>query len=305
MPTYQALLYYMFVTIDDVDAVVESQTAFCRDHGMLGRILVAPEGINGTVSGTTEACRAYMDLMHADQRFATMSFKVDEVPGHVFPRLSVRPKAELVTFREEGGSSPLARTGVHLSPAEFHQRMQDNDVIILDGRTDYEYDLGHFRKAIRPDIGSFREFPEWIRTHLADARHRPILTYCTGGIRCEKLTAFMLDEGFTDVYQLDGGIVSYGKDPSVQGALWDGLCYVFDERVAVPINATDDRQVIGRCYHCGTPTERYVNCANRDCHQQHLACAPCETRMRRSCSEACMTAPRHELPSTTEPELQP
>lgn len=294
MATYQVLLYYKFVRIDDPEDFARTHEALCRDLGLRGRILVAPEGLNGTVSGSPKACSAYMQAMHSDARFADMTFKIDDVEDHVFRKLFVRARPELVTFRTDA-PDPNVRTGRHLSPREFHEMMQRPDAVILDGRTGYEYDLGHFRGAIRPEVDSFREFPTWIREHMTDARKRPILTYCTGGIRCEKLTAFMMDEGFDEVYQLDGGIVSYGKDEDVRGALWDGRCYVFDERISVDINHTDDRRIVGRCHHCGTPTEQYVNCANLDCHKQHLSCPVCEERFVRSCSEECMNAPRHEF----------
>lgn len=291
---YHVLLYYYFVSVDNPEQLATEQRDLCGELGLRGRILVAPTGINGTVSGTREHCDRYREWFQRDARFSSMVFKVDEVPSHVFQRLSVRVKPELVTFRTALPLDPAQRTGTHLSPREFHAMLQRDDVVVVDGRTDYEYDLGHFRGAIRPDIGSFREFPAWIDEHLSHLRDRPILTYCTGGIRCELLTAYMLDRGYANVYQLDGGIVSYGKDPEVKGALWDGTCYVFDERISVEINHTDDRRIVGRCFHCAAPTERYVNCANLDCHKQHLSCEICEERMDRSCSPACMEADRRE-----------
>lgn len=291
---YHVLLYYHFVAIDDPEVLAAEQRKQCETLGLRGRILVAPTGINGTVSGPREMCDHYRHMMLADERFATMVFKVDEVPSHVFQRLSVRVKPELVTFRTATPLNPAHRTGTHLSPREFHEMLQRDDVVVVDGRTDYEYDLGHFRGALRPDVASFREFPAWIDEHLTTVRDRPILTYCTGGIRCELLTAYLLEQGYSDVYQLDGGIVSYGKDPDVKGALWDGTCYVFDERISVNINHTDDRRIVGRCFHCDAPTERYVNCANLDCHKQHLSCEVCEDRTDRSCSPSCMEAERRE-----------
>lgn len=295
MATFQVLLYYKFVRVDDPDTLAQVHREICGRLDLRGRILVAPEGLNGTVSGSVASCAAYMHAVHADPRFADMVFKADDATGHVFPSLSVKVKPELVTFRVDASVDPTTRTAPHLSPEAFRAMMDNPEVVILDGRTGYEFDLGHFRGAIRPDVASFREFPAWIHEHLQGAKDRPILTYCTGGIRCEKLTAYMLEEGFTNVFQLDGGIVSYGKDPRVKGALWDGLCYVFDERIAVEINHTDDRLITGRCHHCGTPTERYVNCANLDCHQQHLSCTACEIATQRSCSKVCMSAPRREF----------
>ncbi len=288
---YNVLLYYQFVRIDDTDAFADAHRQLCMELGLKGRILVAPEGLNGTVSGPKHACDHYRSVVSSEPRFASMIFKVDEASGHAFEKLFVRVKKELVTFRADLPSDPNEITGKRLTPTEWKERIEKGDVIILDGRTDYEYDIGHFRGAIRPDCQSFREFPEWIRTHLADARHKPILTYCTGGIRCEKLTSFMLRDGFTDVYQLDGGIVSYGKDPDTKGALWDGLCYVFDERATVEINHTEDRRITGRCHHCGEPAERYVDCRNYRCHLQHIACDECERQFNSACSIACMDAP--------------
>lgn len=295
-PVYTCLLYYAFVPIEDPAALVREQEILCRDLRLRGRILVAPEGLNGTVSGTREACEEYMRVVHTDPRFASMQFKIDEVPDHVFKKMFVRVKKEIVTFRSQTPIAPHEKTGKHLSPQEFYERLTDPNVVIVDGRADYEYDIGHFEGAIRPDIDSFREFPDWIERNLADAKDKPILTYCTGGIRCEKLTSYLLEKGYTDVYQLDGGIVTYGKDPAVKGAKWKGLCYVFDERIAVEINADPNREVVGICKHCGTPSETYINCANMDCNEQHLVCKTCAERFDYSCSEECMTA-SHRQPT--------
>lgn len=289
---YTCLLYYAFVSIDDPAALVRAQEILCRELRLRGRILVANEGLNGTVSGTQEACDEYMRVVHTDPRFASMEFKIDIVEDHVFRKLFVRQKKEIVTFRSKTPINPSQQTGKHLSPKEFYERLTDPNVVVVDGRADYEYDIGHFEGALRPDIATFRDFPDWIEKNLADAKGKTILTYCTGGVRCEKLTAYLLAEGYNDVYQLDGGIVTYGKDPEVQGALWKGRCYVFDERVAVDINADPNRKIVGRCLHCGEPTEEYVNCANHDCHEQHLSCPYCQVEFDQSCSVPCMTAPR-------------
>lgn len=292
---YHVLLYYHFVPIDDPETFADQHRQLCNDLGLKGRILVATEGLNGTVSGPIEACDAYRAALTSDPRFADMIFKVDEADGHAFAKMFVRVKKELVTFRADKPSNPLEVTGHRLTPPQWKQMIESGDVIVIDGRTDYEFDIGHFRGAIRPDCESFREFPDWIRENFGDQKDRPILTYCTGGIRCEKLTSFMIHDGFTNVYQLDGGIVTYGKDQETKGALWDGLCYVFDERVTVPINHTDDRKVIGKCHHCGQPTERYVNCRNYRCHNQHLACEPCETLFNSACCPECMEAPERPV----------
>lgn len=287
---YNVLLYYQFVPIEDPVAYAAEHRTLCESLGLRGRILVATEGLNGTVSGPIESCDAYRRAMHADPRFASMVFKIDEVEDHTFKKMFVRVKQELVTFRADLPSNPNDVTGTRLTPSEWKERLERGDAIVIDGRTDYEFDIGHFRGAIRPDIDSFREFPDWIRQHLGDNKNTPILTYCTGGIRCEKLTSFMIHEGFTNVYQLDGGIVSYGKDPSTQGSLWDGKCFVFDDRIAVEINHTDDKRIVGTCLHCGSPTETYPNCANLLCNRLYLVCEECDTQFRHCCSLQCMDA---------------
>jgi len=292
---YHVLLYYQFVAIEDPEQFAEQHRALCSELNLRGRILVAPEGLNGTVSGTVEACNAYRHAVGQDPRFADMIFKVDEALEHAFRKMFVRVKKELVTFRADLPSNPLDVTGKRLNPSQWKQMLESEDVIVIDGRTDYEFDIGHFRGAVRPDCESFREFPDWIRETFGSQKDKTFLTYCTGGIRCEKLTSFMIHDGFKHVYQLDGGIVSYGKDEQTKGALWDGLCYVFDERVTVPINHTDDRKVVGVCHHCGTQTERYVNCRNYRCRLQHLACEPCETLFNSGCSMQCMVAPERPV----------
>ncbi|MFA6469762.1 MAG: rhodanese-related sulfurtransferase [Bacteroidota bacterium] len=293
---YRILLYYKFVPIHGYALFAQHHLHLCRLLNLRGRILISPEGINGTVSGTTEQTECYITTLCMDKRFSDMQFKMDDADGHVFDKLFVRGKKELVTFRIGEEGSPLKQTGEYLSPEEWYETMQKDDVVILDGRTDYEYDLGHFRNAIRPPVKSFRDFPVWIRENLAAYKNKTILTYCTGGVRCEKLTAFMLSEGFSHVAQLHGGIVTYGKDENVRGKLWDGLCYVFDQRISVPINRTDEYKTVSVCIHCGTPCNRYVNCANLDCHKQHFACEQCEKTTHRSCSPECQSAQRHELP---------
>ncbi|MDP4098221.1 rhodanese-related sulfurtransferase [Paenibacillus sp. P96] len=285
--SYRILLYYKYVTIPEHETFAKEHLEYCTQLGIKGRILVAEEGINGTLSGTIEQTEAYMHYMQQHPLFSDMIFKIDEAGQHAFKKLFVRPKQELVTLKYDTPLDPNVTSGKRLSPQEFYEQLQNEDIIVLDGRNNYEYDLGHFRNAIRPDVESFREFPEWIRTHLQDAKDKPILTYCTGGIRCEKLTGVLINEGFTNVAQLDGGIVTYGKDPEVQGRLFDGKMYVFDERISVRVNQTDEDITIGKCHHCGSPTDRYINCADDTCHAQHLCCDDCLEAHGGYCSEDC------------------
>jgi UPF0176 protein len=283
---YRVLLYYKYVTIDDTEAFAVEHRAVCKELGLKGRILIASEGINGTVSGTVEQTDAYIQYMHAHPLFKDLIIKIDDADEHVFKKLFVRPKKELVTFRLEDDIDPNVITGKHLKPKEFFEMLRKEDVIVLDGRNDYEYDIGHFRGAIRPEVEAFREFPDWIRENLAEHKDKPILTYCTGGIRCEKLSGFLMKEGFSEVYQLDGGITTYGKDSEVRGQLFDGKMYVFDERISVPINQVEPT-IVGKCHHCGKPEDRYINCANDYCHKQHICCSACEEEHNQFCSNEC------------------
>jgi UPF0176 protein len=267
---FRVLLYYKYIPIPDYEHFAAEHAALCRSLGLLGRIIVAPEGINGTVCGTPLQTDAYIAEMRTDSRFDDVWFKADNVPEIAFKKLIVRAKDELVTWRFEEHSDmeidPNTQTGRHLSPEEFHAALQLDDVIVLDGRNGYEYDIGHFQGAIRPDVQSSREFPAWIREHFAPAtdKNKLILTYCTGGIRCEKLTGFLMNEGFYNVAQLHGGIVSYAKDPATEGKLFDGRCYVFDERISIPVANNDETEAPLQqtlCETCGKPSENRVHCS--------------------------------------------
>lgn len=289
---YKVLLYYHYVTIQDPEEFAAQHLKYCKELGLKGRILVANEGINGTVSGTASQTDAYMKKMHDDPKFADMIFKIDEAANHAFKKMHVRPRKELVTLRLEDDINPKELTGKYLDPKEFYEAMQDEDTIILDARNDYEYDLGHFRGAIRPDIKTFRDLPDWVRENKEQLEGKKILTYCTGGIRCEKFSGWLVREGFDDVGQLHGGIVSYGKDPEVKGELWDGQCYVFDERIAVPVNQKE-HVIVGKDFFDGEPCERYVNCANPECNRQFLCSEDNEHKYMRSCSDECREHPRN------------
>ncbi|CAM5338517.1 oxygen-dependent tRNA uridine(34) hydroxylase TrhO [Niallia circulans] len=292
MSEYRVLLYYKYVPIENPEELTKEHLAFCKELGLLGRILISHEGINGTVSGTVEQTDKYIEAMRQDPRFSDTIFKIDEADGHAFKKMHVRHKKELVNLSLEDDVDPLKLTGKHLKPAEFYEKMQDPETIVIDARNDYEYDLGHFRGAIKPEIETFRELPQWIKENKDKLEGKKILTYCTGGVRCEKFSGWLMKEGFEDVSQLDGGIVTYGKDPEVQGELWDGQCYVFDQRISVPVNQKE-HVVVGRDFFTGEPCERYVNCANPECNRKMLCSEENEEKYMRSCSHECRTHPRN------------
>jgi UPF0176 protein len=280
----------MYVKIDDAETYTKRHLKFCKALGVMGRILVADEGINGTISGTPDQCDAYIQALHMDPRFTDMEFKIDESDEQPFKKLFVRYRKEIVTLNLEEDIDPNEITGKHLSPKEFMETMEKEDVLIIDARNDYEYEIGHFKNAIRPDIAAFREFPEWVRENLEKYKDKKILAYCTGGIRCEKFTGLLLKEGFNDVSQLHGGIIKYSQHPDTKGKYFEGKCYVFDERIAVPVNFAEGDIIVSKCKHCGEPCDRYINCAHMDCNLQFFCCEKCDEEYHHSCSEGCMHA---------------
>ena len=289
---YRVLLYYQYVPIEDGETFAQKHLADCKELGLKGRILVADEGINGTVSGTIEQTNAYMELMKNDPRFSSTIFKIDEAEQNAFKKMHVGYRPELVNLSLEDDVNPLELTGAYLDPKEFREAMLDENTVVIDARNDYEFDLGHFRGAIRPEIRSFRELPQWIRDNKEQFMEKRVLTYCTGGIRCEKFSGWLVREGFKDVGQLHGGIATYGKDPEVQGDLWDGQMYVFDSRIAVPINQKE-HVIVGRDWFDGSPCERYINCGNPECNRQMLASEENEAKYLGACSHECRVHPNN------------
>jgi UPF0176 protein len=283
---FEILLYYHYVWLEDPAQFRDEHKSLCDSLDLRGRIIVAHEGINGTVSGTLENIAKYQDIMRFDHRFEGMPFKVDKHHEHAFPRMSVKVKKELVNLSLNSDINPLEVTGKHLKPKDFYEAMNDDNTIVLDARNDYEYDLGHFKNAIRPDIRNFRDLPAWIKENDALLKNKKILTYCTGGVRCEKFSGWLLEEGYEDVNQLEGGIATYGYDPDTQGKNWNGLMYVFDNRISVPINR-HEHIVVGKDYFDGSPCERYVNCANPSCNIQMICSEENEEKYLRGCCDAC------------------
>lgn len=290
MKAYQTLLYYCYSPIQNAEEFAEKHLEFCKSLGLFGRIIVADEGLNGTVSGTIEACSLYMAAIHADPRFAKTDFKIDEVEEPSFIKMHCRYKEEIVHsgLRDPHIINPNDRTGVHLEPKEFLEMKDQEDVVILDVRSDYEHSVGHFKNAVRLDIENFREFPDKI-SELAQFKDKKILTYCTGGIKCEKASALLLHEGFENVYQLHGGIIKYGKE--VGGKDFEGKCYVFDNRVSVEVNKVNP-SVVSTCYNCGATTSKMINCANPACNEHFTQCDECGWKMDGCCSEDCKSHPR-------------
>jgi UPF0176 protein len=273
------ILYYAFAPVADPHAVVLWQRALCEQHGLTGRIIVSPHGINGTVGGPMAAVKRYARATKEYPGFGKMDVKWSEGTGNDFPRLSVKVRPELVAFQSPDeitvGPEGVVNGGTHLSPREVNDLVSErgDDVVFFDGRNEFEARIGRFKNAVVPDVRTTHDFITELDSgkydHLKD---KPIVTYCTGGVRCEILSAAMLNRGFSEVYQIEGGIVRYGEAFRDKG-LWEGSLYVFDERMTV--NFSDNAAVIGQCDLCGSGTSTVVNCANLDCRHRAIMCSEC------------------------------
>ncbi|MFT7197457.1 MAG: UPF0176 protein [Marinoscillum sp.] len=285
---YLVLLYYCYARIEDPEVYREQHHLRCLELNLKGRIIIAEEGLNGTVSGLRADCEQYMIYVKSDLRFAHTEFKAEPVEGHTFTKMHVRVKPEIVHASLKH-IDPNVKTGGYVEPAEFREilKNQSDDTVILDVRSNYEHEVGKFKNALTLDIENFRDFPEKVK-ELEALKDKKIITYCTGGIKCEKASAFLLEQGFKDVRQLHGGIIKYGIEAG--GEDFEGKCYVFDNRIVKDLNKVNP-SVISRCYVTGAPSDRMVNCANPHCNLHIPMSEEGAEIYNGCCSEECMSNP--------------
>lgn len=224
--------FYKFVPLCDFETMKDPILTKMREIGIRGTIILAQEGINGSFAGTREQMNEFYQFMHSDPCFSTLNFKETFDDKNPFDKAKVKLRKEIVTMGIRN-VDPDINAGTYLDPQQWNELIQDPEVILLDTRNDYEYELGTFKNAINPDIENFREFPEYVAQHLSDKKDKKIAMFCTGGIRCEKTTAFMKEQGFQHVYQLHDGILNYIENIPGNESRWEGKCFVFDDRVAV------------------------------------------------------------------------
>lgn len=287
----KVILYYKFVPIEDPETVMHWQRALCEKLGLKGRIVISKHGINGTLGGDFKALKQYTRAMVLHSQFKGITYKWSQGGADNFPKLSVKVRDEIVTFGW-GDQLKVDKKGVvgggkHLKPEQLHKLVEERgeDVIFFDGRNKYEAAIGKFKNAIVPNTRTAKDFVRELDQPAMQAlKDKPIVTYCTGGIRCEILTPLMKQKGFKEVYQLDGGIVKYGEKYKDDG-LWEGKLFVFDRRMSVPFS--DKAKDIGECSHCGTKTSRYINCANKACNELILVCEACDPILTAVCSKDC------------------
>jgi len=281
------ILFYAFTPISDPEAIRLWQRDLCESLDLKGRILISKDGINGTLGGSMSALKRYVRKTREFEGFKGIDFKWSDGTGSDFPRLSVKVRAELVTFGRptdvKVDESGVIGGGKHLKPEEVNQLVAERgDVVFFDGRNAFEAKIGRFKDAVVPETSTTRDFIAELESGKYDhLKGKPIVTYCTGGIRCEVLSALMKERGFAEVYQIEGGIVRYGEKFGSKG-LWEGSLYTFDARMRIEFD--EETKVIGKCDICGAATRDFVNCIDPSCHEQLLLCESCVADpIKRSC----------------------
>jgi UPF0176 protein len=284
------VLYYKFTPISDPEAVRLWQKTLCDGLNLRGRILISPHGINGTVGGDLNDVKAYVKATKEYPGFKDTMFKWSEGSREDFPKLSVKVRDEIVSFgvgkQLEVDEAGVVDGGTHLKPEQVHQLVEErgDDVVFFDGRNAYEAKVGKFKNAVVPDTRTSKDFiRELDSDKYDDIKDKPVVTYCTGGVRCEILSSLMKKRGFKEVYQIEGGIVKYGEKYGDDG-LWEGKLYVFDGRMIHQFS--DKAKDIGHCIHCDAKTSNFENCANNACNNLILFCQDCKTRTV-ACSAQC------------------
>lgn len=295
MSLEKIILYYGFTPIADPEAVRLWQRTLCESLGLKGRIIISADGINGTLGGDMEALKRYVKITKEYPGFRRIDFKWSAGKADDFPKLRIRVRDEIVTFGAPGelkvDDKGVIGGGQHLTPQQVNDLVaqRGDEVAFFDGRNAFEAKIGKFKNAIVPDVDSTRDFVDELDSgkydHLKD---KPIVTYCTGGIRCEVLSSLMKNRGFSEVYQIKGGIVRYGEAFGDKG-LWEGSLYVFDNRMNVEFS--DDSITIGECNLCQAPTSKFHNCPNLLCRELTLLCEECvEQHSSSTCSHSHIDA---------------
>ena len=275
------LLYYKFTPLADPEVVKLWQKTLCDSLNLRGRILVSRHGLNGTVGGEMSDLKTYIKETKKLEGFKDIVFKWSDGGREDFPRMSVKYRRELVGFQNSDSEFDVDESGVigggtHLKPKQVHELVEKygDDVVFFDGRNAHEAKIGKFKNAIVPNTNTSRDFiAELESDKYDDIKDKKVITYCTGGIRCEVISAMMKKRGFKDVYQIDGGIVKYGASYGDDG-LWEGSLRVFDNRMTVDFS--DHASTIGECTHCAGKTSNFENCALAECNDLVLICETCK-----------------------------
>lgn len=263
--------FYKFVSLPDCAEIREPLLSYCLSQGVKGTILLAEEGINGTIAA---ASRILIDSLFAflgsDPRLADLEYKLSRAEAPPFERMKVKLKREIVTIGIPE-ADPSQQVGTYVNPQDWNAIISDSEVVVIDTRNDYEVKIGSFQRAQNPQTQSFRQFPEYVRQHLNPDKHKKVAMFCTGGIRCEKASSFMLSQGFQEVYHLKGGILKYLEEVPSEESLWQGECFVFDERVAVQQGLVPGNYEM--CRSCGHPLSELDKQSEK--YEEGISCPDC------------------------------
>lgn len=261
---------YKFVTLEDFAAFKDPLLNFMLEHEVRGTLLLAKEGINGTIAGSRDGIDAVLSYLRQDPRLADISWKESYTDTAPFLRTRVKLKKEIVTMGVEG-IDPKQVVGTYVAPKDWNALISDPDVVLVDARNDYEVQVGTFKNALNPSTESFREFPDYVKQELNPEKHKKVAMFCTGGIRCEKSTAYLKEQGFEEVYHLQGGILKYLEDVPAEESLWEGECFVFDERVTV--NHALEKGHYDQCHACRRPITEEEMASPQ--YQRGVSCPHC------------------------------
>ena len=270
MSNFIVAAFYKFADLPDFEIMQKTLLSLCQKHGLRGTILLAKEGINGTISGTRSGMDALAAFFNEEPRFVGMEYKESQAETIPFYRLKVRLKKEIVTIGVPT-VNPNKEVGTYVKPEDWNRLISDPDVIVLDTRNNYEVGIGTFKMAVNPETETFREFPNYVEKNLGDYKDKKIAMFCTGGIRCEKASSYMLQEGFKEVYHLQGGILKYLETVKSEESLWEGECFVFDNRVAVTENVKEGS--FDQCHACRYPVSAQDMESSH--YQKGISCPRC------------------------------
>lgn len=284
---HQILLWYKYIPIENPVHEMREQKRLCEKLGLTGRIIIADEGINGTVEGTLENTEEYIKIMTKDSRFSDVNWKKSEGTGSAFRKLKVKVREEIVSLHLHNNDiKPWQVTGKYLEAEELHKWFEEGkEFYIVDMRNDYEHKAGYFEGSILPPFSNFRDLSELL-PQLENLKNKTIVTVCTGGVRCEKASGFLVKNGFADVYQLKNGIVTYmEKYPNEH---FKGKLYVFDGRILMGFNTdSSEHEIVGKCERCLEKSEHYINCDTLGCHRHFILCEECIEKYGKICPEGC------------------
>lgn len=286
MNKYKVISFYKYVDVDDPEMFAKEHLAWCVENGIKGKVYLAKEGINGSVFGDEGTTDKYKEELKSYKIFSDIWFKETLTDEIAFAKMHVRVKAEIVNSGLM--NTKLENTAPKLTPEQLLKFYEDKkDFVIVDARNWYESKIGKFKNAITPEITHFREWPAVVES-LKEYKDKTIVTYCTGGIRCEKASAYMREQGFKNVYQIDGGILNFVlKYPDTY---WEGGMFVFDDRRVFEPNTKEELKYTSNCHFCGKPTSYHINCHNLDCDKIIVCCHECKVENEYCCSDECRTS---------------